>query len=210
MLMKKIAAAVIGVIALFVAIVASRPSHFHVERSMHMAAPASAVFAHIDDFHAWAAWSPWERLDPGMKKEYTGAPRGVGAAYAWSGNDQVGVGNMHILESRAPEHVQIRLQFQKPWEATNLTTFSITPDASGSQVVWGMDGESNFMFKAVGLFMDMDATVGKDFEQGLARLSGVAEQQAAEVAKAEAAAARAPAPEALPSGTQPAGAVEPR
>jgi hypothetical protein len=213
-MMRKIAAVLLGVLALLVAIVATRPSHFHVERSMHMAAPASLVFANIDDFHAWAAWSPWERLDPDMKKDYTGAPHGVGAAYAWSGNDQVGVGNMRILESRAPEHVQIQLEFEEPWKATNLTTFSIKPDPGGSQVVWGMDGESNFMFKAVGLFMDMDATVGKDFERGLSTLRGLAETLAAREAQlaeqaAEAAAARAPAQDAPPSGTQPAAAVEP-
>lgn len=186
-MLKKIAIALLVFVALFVVVVATRPSTFHVERSARVDAPPNVVFPLINDFHRWPAWSPWEKLDPAMKREYSGAAQGTGAAYDWWGNDDVGVGSMRITDSRAPTSVTIALEFKEPWQATNTTLFSVAPEASGSTVTWGMDGESNFMFKAVGLFMDMDEMVGKDFEAGLANLQRVAAAEAARGASATAA-----------------------
>jgi hypothetical protein len=187
-MLKKIAIAFAVVIALLVVVIASRPSSFHVERSASMAAPPAVVFPLLNDFHSWASWSPWEKLDPNMKREYSGAPSGNGASYAWSGNDDVGSGAMHITDSKAPQSVQIRLEFKEPFEATNTTRFEVAPEAQGTKVTWNMDGPANFATKAMSLFMDMDGMIGKDFEQGLANLRAVAE---AEVAKQKAAAAAA-------------------
>jgi hypothetical protein len=56
---------------------------FHVSRSILIDAPPEAIFPHIDDFHAWAAWSPYERMDANLAKTFTGPAKGVGAGYAW-------------------------------------------------------------------------------------------------------------------------------
>jgi hypothetical protein len=177
-MLKKIAIGVVVLVAVFVAVVATRPSHFHVERSARVDAPPGVVFALINDFHRWPSWSPWEKLDPGMKRDYSGAAQGAGAAYDWSGNDEVGVGSMRITDSQAPTSVKIALEFKDPWQATNTTLFRVAPEAGGSTVTWGMDGESNFLFKAIGLFMNMDEMVGKDFEAGLSNLQRVAAAEA--------------------------------
>jgi uncharacterized protein YndB with AHSA1/START domain len=177
-MLKKIAIGLVVLFALFALLVSTRPSQFHVERSQRIAAPPDVVFPLINDFHRWQSWSPWEHLDPGMKREYSGSPQGTGAAYDWSGNDDVGVGSMHITDSEAPRRVAIALEFKEPWQATNSTLFNVTPEAGGSIVTWGMTGESNFVFKAIGLFMNMDEMVGKDFEAGLSNLQRVAEAAA--------------------------------
>ena len=39
-----------------------------------------------------------------------------------------------------------------------------------------MDGTNDFVGKALCLVMDMDATLGKDFEQGLANMKTVVEK----------------------------------
>jgi hypothetical protein len=201
-MLKKIAIAFAVLLAALVAVIASRPSSFHIERSASVAAPPAVVFPLLNDFHSWASWSPWEKLDPNMKREYSGAASGNGASYAWSGNDEVGSGAMHITESKAPQSVQIRLEFKKPFEATNTTLFELAPEAQGTKVTWNMDGPANFATKAMSLFMDMDQMIGKDFEQGLANLRAVAE---AEVAKQKAAAAAA----ALAAPNEPAAASAP-
>jgi uncharacterized protein YndB with AHSA1/START domain len=175
---KYVALALLGAVLSLVLWVAARPSHFHVERATHVDAPAEVIFELIEDFRAWPAWSPWEHLDPEMHREYSGPARGAGARYAWSGNDQVGVGNMLITASEPPTRVSIRLEFSAPWRAVNRATLSIRPDAGGSNVTWSMDGESSFVLKAVGLFMDIDASVGRDFERGLTLLRAVAELRA--------------------------------
>jgi uncharacterized protein YndB with AHSA1/START domain len=183
-MLKKIAIGFAVVVVLLVVVIATRPSTLRVERSQTISAPPAVVFALINDLHQWAGWSPWEKLDPNMKRTHEGAPSGVGALYHWAGNDEVGEGRMTITESRAPEHVGIKLEFLKPWEATNTTTFNITPSGADSKVTWVMEGESNFMAKAAGMVMDMDAMIGKDFERGLEGMKQLAEAKAKEEAAA--------------------------
>ena len=98
-MLKKIAIALAVVIAGILAFAATKPDTFRVERSAVMKASPDKVFAHFDDFHNWGAWSPWEKMDPGMKRTFSGAAKGKGAVYEWDGNDKVGAGRMEILES---------------------------------------------------------------------------------------------------------------
>ena len=181
-LFASIGVGLLGLVAVFSLVVATRPSRFHVERSAPVPAPPELVFPLIDDFHRWPEWSPWEKLDPAMQRQYSGATSGPGATYEWAGNDDVGRGRMRITDSQAPARVAIALDFIEPWQASNTTLFSIAPGPAGATVTWGMDGESNFMFKAISLFMDMDSMVGKDFEEGLANLARVAQAEAARAA----------------------------
>jgi len=183
-MLKKIALGVLVVVLALLVAAATRPAHFHVERSAHVAAPPEVVFPLINDFHQWSRWSPWEKLDPAMKREYSGAAQGQGAVYDWSGNDDVGVGRMSITDSQLPSRVAITLEFMEPWQATNQAVFGVVPEAGGSKVTWGMDGDNNFMLKAVSMFMNMDEMVGKDFESGLTNLQRVAEAESAQGAAA--------------------------
>ncbi|MEY4546877.1 MAG: hypothetical protein RL685_3072 [Pseudomonadota bacterium] len=195
-MLKRIALIAGGLIVVLAIVIATRPGHLHVERSLPMPVPSAVVHSLLNDFNVWPSWSPWEKLDPDMKREVSGAPTGVGAKYDWVGNDQVGSGSMEIVESK-PDQIKIRLEFKEPFAATNVTTFVLVPTASsagapGTRVTWAMDGENNFAAKAMGMFMDMDAMIGKDFESGLANLGALAEG-AAEL-KGAARAEPAPAP----------------
>ncbi len=175
-----------------VAFIATRPGQFHVERSTTVAAAPEAVFAQVEDLHRWAAWSPWEKLDPQMKKDFSGAPAGVGSVYHWVGNDKVGEGRMTITETQPGRRLRILLEFIKPFASTNTSTFTFAPEGSGTRVTWAMDGSASFMVKAMGILMPMDRTVGPDFERGLASLKGLAES-APPPAPADSSAAAAPA-----------------
>ena len=157
-------------VAALLAFAATRPDAFTVQRSATIAAPAGRIFPHLDDFHRWSAWSPWEKLDPAMKRDFSGAPSGTGAEYHWSGNSDVGEGQMTITDSRPPQSVTIRLEFLKPFAATSTTQFDFAPSGAGTNVTWTMNGHNNFMAKAFSAFMDMDKMIGADFEKGLAGL----------------------------------------
>jgi len=176
-MLKKVLLGIVGVIGIFLIVVALQPSEFKVTRSATIAAPASTVFAQVNDFHQWPAWSPWEKMDPTMKRTYDGAASGNGAGYGWVGNDKVGEGRMTITESRAPELIKIKLEFLKPFAATNAVEFSLKPEGAQTSVTWAMSGEKNFMMKGFCLFMDMDKHVGGDFERGLANLKTVLESK---------------------------------
>jgi hypothetical protein len=170
-----ILAAIGAVAAVLGIVVARRPSEFRVSRTATIAAPAPVLFAQVNDFRNWAAWSPYEKRDPAMRKTYEGAPAGTGAVYTWSGNKEVGQGRTTITESRPSELIRIRLEFEKPFRATNTAEFAFKPEGQRTAVTWSLIGRSNFMMKAMGLFMNMDRMIGGDFEQGLAQLKSVAE-----------------------------------
>ena len=175
---RKILLALLVLVAVLLVVIMTRPNTFHVERTAVVHAPADVVFARLEDFHKWPAWSPWEKLDPAMQRTFSGADKGVGAVYAWKGNDKVGEGRMTILDAAPPSKLGLRLEFLKPFQSTSRTTFDLAPGDGGTQVRWAMDGPQNFMSKAMCLVMDMDKQVGGDFEKGLAALDAVASADA--------------------------------
>ena len=130
----------IVLVAAFLAFVATRPSAFQIERSRSLAAPPELVHAQIEDFRKWPAWSPWEKLDPDMKREHSGAESGRGASYRWAGNSKAGEGRMTITDSRRGRSVTIRLEFLQPMRATNTTVFTLAPSGTGTQLSWTMSG----------------------------------------------------------------------
>ena len=169
---KKIVVILLVLVFAFGGFVAYRPAIYRIERSVVVKAPASEVYSRVADLTKWEAWSPWAKLDPAMKLDYTGTPGTVGSTYHWKGNDKVGEGRMTVKELTPDRKVVIQLQFLKPWEQTSLTTFDLAPDPSGTKVTWSMTGEHDFVGKLFAVFMDMDKMVGPDFEKGLNSLKG--------------------------------------
>ena len=172
---------IIGLIVV-IAIVAAllyattRPDTFRVERSIVVNAPPQRVFEQLNDFNRWRAWSPFETLDPAMKREIAGNPQGVGAVYSWDGNSKAGAGRMEIVESVPASAVRIRLDFTRPMEAHNTAEFLIAPEGDGgSRVTWAMHGPQPYIGKLMSLVFSMDRMLGKDFERGLVSLKSVAE-----------------------------------
>jgi uncharacterized protein YndB with AHSA1/START domain len=173
-----IVAGAVVVVAGFLGFAATRPNQFRVERRTRVNAPPERVFARINNFKDWGAWSPWEDLDPSMKKSMSGATSGQGAVYEWVGNKKVGEGRMEITSAEPPRKIVIKLDFLKPFEAHNTTEFLLEPQDGGTEVTWLMYGDKAFMSKVMGIFMNMDQLIGKDFEKGLARLKGEVERPA--------------------------------
>lgn len=178
MLLYILAALALLVLALFV-IAALRPKDFRVTRRTVIGAPPATVFKQVNTLRDWEAWSPWQKLDPNMQQSYDGPAAGVGAVSAWTGNNKVGAGRMTITESRAAELIRFKLEFLKPFTATNAAEFTFSPAGQGTAISWSMDGKNSLICRVMGLFMNMDKMVGDQFEQGLANLKQVAESGAA-------------------------------
>jgi Polyketide cyclase / dehydrase and lipid transport len=162
--------AIVGVLAL----AAMRPDDFTVRRSASIQAAPEKIHAYLDDFRKWGAWSPWEKMDPAMKKTWSGAERGKGAVYEWQ-SDKVGTGRMEMTESSL-SRVAVKLDFLKPFEGHNTAAFALEPSGSATKVTWTMQGPMNYVSKVISVFCDMDAMIGKDFETGLANLKAAAEK----------------------------------
>ena len=176
-MLKWMLVSVAAVVIVFIVVVALQPADFRVERSATMAAGAPAAFAQVNDFRNWRGWSPWEKIDPALKRSYDGPTSGTGAVYAWQGNKEAGEGRMTIVESRPGELVRIRLEFYKPFAANNTAEFRFQGAGERTDVTWSMSGENNFLSKAMCLFMNMDRLIGGQFEQGLAQMKAIVERK---------------------------------
>ena len=176
-MLKKILIVLAALILIFVVMVAMQPSHLHVERTAEIAAPQGEVFAQVNDFHKWEAWSPWAKLDPAAKVAFEGATEGQGTVMTWSGNDQVGEGKMTLVESRPSELVKIKVDFVKPFEGSSTSQFAFKPNGDRTQVTWTMNAHQNFLEKALCLVMNGKKMIGDDMEKGLSQLKSAAEAQ---------------------------------
>ena len=183
-MLVKVAVGFVLLLAILVVAIATRPDRFRIARSITIAAPAEVIFPLIDDFHQWSHWSPFDALDPDMKKTYSGAPRGVGAVYAWAGNSKAGAGTMTMTASEPNRRAVIQLAFTKPFASTSEAEFTLVPAPGGVTVTWAMSGHNSFGFKAFALFANVDKLVGGDFERGLGALERVAEEAAEHRAEA--------------------------
>jgi uncharacterized protein YndB with AHSA1/START domain len=167
-----LAVAVVGILIF----ATTKPDTIHVQREIDINAPAEKVFALINDFHGWPAWSPYEKKDPEMKRSYSGAASGKGAVYEWDGNKNVGKGRMEITDVTPPSRTIIKLDFISPFEGHNVATFTTTPRGDSTHVTWAMDGPAAFITKIMQVFCDLDKMIGADFGVGLQNLKALAEK----------------------------------
>jgi len=177
-LFKKLLVTLAVIIAVFLIIVALQPADYRVTRTGTITAPPEAVFAQVNDFHNWEAWSPWAKLDPAAKNSFEGAASGTGAVFTWAGNKKVGEGRMAVTDSHPNDLIRIKLDFIKPFPSTADTEFTFKPQGNQTAVTWSMSGRKGFISKAFCMFMNMDKMVGGDFERGLASLKSVTETAA--------------------------------
>lgn len=157
-------------------IAARKPDSFRVQRSLNVNAPTDKIFPLVDDFHQWPAWSPWEKVDPQVKRVFSGAERGKGAMYDWSGNKKLGIGHMEILESTPPVKIKIKIHFIKPIAAQNEIEFTFVPQGESTVVTQAMYGQNSFLSKVMGIFFSMDEMIGQKFEEGLSSIKSLAEK----------------------------------
>ncbi len=174
-MLKTIAIVVIVLIAALLIYAATKPDTFRVQRATRINAPPEKIFPLLNDFHSYGSWSPYEKLDPAMKRTYSGAANGKGAVYEWESSGKAGVGRMEITESSPPSRVTINLDFVKPFKAHNIVELTLDAQDGSTNVTWAMHGPLPYIAKVIHLFINMDSMVGKDFETGLANLKTVAE-----------------------------------
>jgi hypothetical protein len=164
--------------ALIAAAIVLQPNFFAVTRSAVIEAPPHLVYGYINDLRNWESWSHWAKLDPQAQTQFVGPSAGPGAVFEWSGNRRVGAGRITIVDSRPNEAVDIKLEMQKPFAASNDVSFTLAPEDSASAngatvVTWTMSGRNSLLSKALNLAMDRDKMVGGQFEKSLANLSAI-------------------------------------
>lgn len=147
--------------------------NYHIERNVEINAPHEIVFEQVRFFKNFKNWSPWHVYDPDMKTEITGTDGEAGAVYAWSGNDKVGTGTQ-ILKSVTPGRLDYEVNFSE-W-GKSPAYFILEEKDKNTSVTWAMDMYVPFPWNAFAMLTDVNAFVGKDFENGLTNLKRVCEQ----------------------------------
>jgi uncharacterized protein YndB with AHSA1/START domain len=179
-MLKKILGVIVLAIAAVLIYAATKPDTFTLQRSASIAAPPEKLYPLINDVKAFNTWNPYALKDPASKMAYEGPASGVGAAYSWD-SEQLGAGRMEITEAAAPNRVQAKLEFKRPFATTNRVEFTLQPQSTQSgaqtQVTWAMSGPMPYLSKLMTTFVSMDRMVGSDFEAGLANLKALAEKR---------------------------------
>ncbi len=174
---KKIGLAVLVLVIVFLGYVSTREGKFRYERSGLIDAPADKIFPYISNFKLGGEWSPYEKVDPNMKKTFGGTDGQVGATMDFDGNAEAGSGKLEILKIVPNQLVEIKLTMTKPFFAENLVTYTLTSEGASTRFSWAMSGDGGFLGKLIGTLIDCEAMVAGSFSQGIANLKAIIEGQ---------------------------------
>lgn len=158
------------------ALIASRPGTFHFERSGLINAPSEKIFPYLTNFKLGSQWTPYEKMDPNMKKTYSGPDSGVGSIMAFDGNRKVGSGRLEMVTVIPNNFVEIRLTMLSPMKAENIVQYKLDTKDHGTLFTWSMSGHNNFLSKGISLFIDCDKLIGDQFSQGIQNLKQLTEK----------------------------------
>lgn len=149
---------------------------FSVAHSTRIAAPPGRVHPLINDLFRWPEWSPWEHIDPGLERQFSGPESGIEAMYAWQGNRRAGAGNLSITES-TPFWITIDLHLDRPWRSHSRMRFVVLPgnDDTTTEVIWSLTQETTGLSFLSALSLNMEAAIGALFKESLARIKEIAE-----------------------------------
>ena len=173
-IVKKLMVGLVGLIVVLCVVSFVLPSKVHVERSALIHASRCTVYAQLDDFRNFNAWSPWAKRDPKTQYTFTGPSTGKGSKLSWeSSHPEVGVGNQEITDAKPCESVVTALDFGAEGLAT--AGFTLTKEGTSTKVVWYLDSElDGIIARYFGLVFD--SMIGPDYEAGLAGLKTITER----------------------------------
>ena len=174
-MIKTLAMVTAAALAALLLYAAARPDTFRVQRSVSVNAPPAKIHLLINDMRRFNSWNPYAKKDPDMKGTYRGPEAGPGAAFDFAGKKS-GTGRIEVVGPASATGVSMRLDMTEPFEGHNRVEFLLVPEGATTRVTWAMHGPSPYLSKLVGVFLDMDTMIGRDFEAGLADMKALAEQ----------------------------------
>ena len=167
----------IGIVLILILLGLIAPKDYEVSRSIVIDRDIKEVFQYLKLVKNQDDWSPWKKKDPNMVQSSRGTDGEVGFISKWRGNKKVGEGEQEIISIVENESIDTQLRFFKPWKSESIGHFVVnTVEDEQTLVTWGFSGKNKFPMSLFMLLMNMDKTVGKDFEEGLASLKEILEK----------------------------------
>ena len=175
-LFTRIITGIIILIVVAVAVAYLLPRHVSAERDIVIEAEPEKIFPLVNDLKAFNEWSPWTKIDPDMKINYSGPESGVGQKSEWQSHHRsVGNGSQQIVASQKNKRVETVLDFGSQGMASAM--FELVPDGDSTKVIWRFRSDlgMNPVSRYFGLMID--DWVGADYEKGLVSLKTRVEAQ---------------------------------
>jgi hypothetical protein len=151
------------------------PKTYHLYRDIVINRPKNEVFEYLLLVKNQDHWSPWKKKDPNMTQSFEGTDGTVGFVSKWEGNKEVGIGEQEIITITPGQRIDTQLRFFKPWKSESDAYLNVDDASGGTKVTWGFSGVNKVPMNIMMLFYNMDKSVGKDFEEGLAMLKSILE-----------------------------------
>lgn len=171
----KLVGGLVVLIVLFLAYVSTRTGVFRYERSGLIQAPPERIYPYISDLRKGGLWSPYEKRDPAMARNFSGPEAAAGSKMDFDSKQGAGSGSIEILKLMPNQGVDLRLIMTKPIHAENLVEYRLKPEAGGTRFYWIMSGDGGFFTKMLSVFIDCEKMVASDFEVGIANLKQIVE-----------------------------------
>ena len=166
------------VIGGFIAVGFFLPGTTHVVRSTEINAPVVTVFNQVNELKNWYDWSPWAKLDPNTKWDYSQPSSGLGAFYTWKSDKRdVGNGTLTVTDMKSNESIRCKMDFEGMGSSNSGFKFT-AKDSTHTVVDWSFDTDHgmNPLMRWMG-FTVMDKAIATDYEKGLVNLKTVAEKK---------------------------------
>lgn len=151
------------------------PKEAKLERSIRINASREKIFPYLLYFEKRDQWSPWMEMDPDVETELEGEDGTLNAVWRWQGNKKVGKGEQRNTDIVKNESVETVVKFEEPWQSVADTYLRMEDAGEDTLVKWGFSSKMSFPFSIMGLFMNFDKAVGKDYEKGLNKLKNLVE-----------------------------------
>ncbi len=169
-MLKRVLGLIVVVIAFICLYAAFTPPGYVLSREMLVKATPEAIFPYINNSKKAQDWMPWKDSDPAAQMQYSGPDEGVGSTSSWDSTGPLGTGKAEVVESVQNKVVKTQLTYTRPMTMSQLAEIALTPTLDGTVVRWSVSGQSPFLCRVVGIFMNMDKMIGGEFEKGLKKL----------------------------------------
>lgn len=173
MLLLKILAVIIAVVALLCVIALFVEKEYTITREILINNSANNVYGYVRYHRNQKEFNHWISLDPNTEIEIRGSEDGTPGSvmYFESKDKKVGTGEWENTRFVENEKIELELRFLAPYKFTAHGTLNFVPAGEGrSRLIWeyksGMDWPMNITL----LFMDMDKIIGKDIEATLKKI----------------------------------------
>lgn len=175
-ILKGIAIVMASILIFWLIIAAFISGDCNYEKSISINAPVEKVWQNTNTLKGMDEWSPWNDLDPLMKKDWLGTTGKPGEKVCWE-SKEAGNGCQEVIKIDAvKKRIDTDIKFLTPYESEAHAYVTVVPEENGSKATWGFNSKIPYPFTVMKMFMKMEDAIGKDYQKGLLKLKEISER----------------------------------